>query len=225
MVFGRKNPNSHKPLTSALSVIFKNLVVYTKNFGNLTIKVRPFYAPEHLKLMHRWSSLPYASHFWQMKMSFRKFRQFYLERVNSLKGVVFLLYLNEVPVAQVDVYQVSSDELSAFTETGNDDYGFHLLMAPYRELLAACNKETRGLAEKVIITVLEMLFHISDASRVYAEPDINNIHSCRLAERTGFVFIKEIEMSYKKANLYCISKEMFNHRYPPPDWLRPTRQR
>jgi hypothetical protein len=204
------------------AVLFKSATLYLKYFGAFPLKVHPYYAPRHLKLMYRWATLPHASRFWNMDMDFKAFKEYYSNPTRELKSVVLILSFNDIPVAQVEVYMASHSEIAGFINTGKSDYGIHLLMAPYKELIPQIGEHCKGLSENILVTVLEMLFYISDVSSVYAEPDVRNGHSCRLAEKVGFEYIKDIQLSDKKARLYRIAKDKFSRKYPPPFWTKPT---
>lgn len=41
------------------------------------------------------------------------------------------------------------------------------------------------------------------------EPDIRNVKANALVQKAGFRFIKQIEMSYKQANLYECTRQTF----------------
>jgi RimJ/RimL family protein N-acetyltransferase len=79
----------------------------------------------------------------------------------------------------------------------------HLLMAPN-------NKPVKGLTKVVVAAFLKFYFSFSIANRMYGEPDKENYRAKRLLEYLGFDFLKEINLSYKTASLYCLERENFN---------------
>ena len=52
-----------------------------------------------------------------------------------------------------------------------------------------------------------------EAETLYGEPDAANTPANLAAKRAGFQFQKTIQLSYKTANLYAITKDQF-HQEP-----------
>ncbi|NCU05697.1 MAG: acetyltransferase, partial [Chitinophagaceae bacterium] len=124
----------------------------------------------------------------------------------------FLVCYETKPIALFEVYQVISSELALTFEADIHDFGIHLLMAPHIELLPL-KKQMKKVSEKTLRTILEMLFTYNSVKRVVAEPDANNLFACRLAINAGFVFLSEVELPEKKANLYMITKEQHTKQH------------
>lgn len=194
---------------------FTKTEVPLKRFNELKLSIHHFTPSLYLHTMHHWASAPYSSRFWQMNIPFQEFKDHYERLTKSGKYSVFVVSANNIPISQTEVYQVQNDPLSEHVEAKDSDYGIHLLMAPYRDLLTFFGQQTRGLAAEALVTVLDMLFGTLGATSVYAEPDIQNKHACNLAEQVGFTFLKKITLAEKEAKLYKITKKAFQSLYHP----------
>jgi RimJ/RimL family protein N-acetyltransferase len=117
-------------------------------------------------------------------------------------GHSFIGLLNGKPICQFDIYRVLADEIRQFITADQHDCGFHLLMGPK-------DKAISGLSLALIKAMLAYYFSFPQARRMYAEPDISNMRSNYLLQRAGFQFIQGITMSYKLANLYCLTRDQF----------------
>jgi hypothetical protein len=102
----------------------------------------------------------------------------------------------------MDLYLVSEDELRGHVNAQPNDAGMHLLMGPPREM-------QKGFSFYAIKCLQEYYFSFDESGDLYCEPDQNNYHANRLAINTGFQFLKTIELSYKTANLYRITRQQF----------------
>lgn len=162
--------------------------------------------PSDLSTIHGWVNQSYAHRFWNMQGSFEELERAYHKQKEENISSSFLIFHETTPIALFEVYQVISTELALFYEAGINDFGIHLLMAPHSELLPL-KKEIDKISERTLLTVLDMLFSYNSVHRVMAEPDAKNHFACRLAVKTGFHFLKEVELTDKKANLYMITKE------------------
>jgi RimJ/RimL family protein N-acetyltransferase len=102
---------------------------------------------------------------------------------------------------------VFADELSDHISSVPYDCGFHLLMAPN-------DKPIPGLTVCVVKSFLSYYFSFPEAQRMYAEPDVTNEKSIRLLEKCGFKKLKTVEMSYKRAHVYCLERNEFFEASP-----------
>lgn len=186
----------------------QNVVLYHKNHDNCTIKVKPLSLTRDIPIIHSWVNLGYAKTFWQMEGPYSKLYQHYEKFIARGLGYSLVFFINDLktPVGLMDVYLVKYDEIQKHYKCKPEDYGVHILMAPNE-------KRIPGLTTKVLITGLSFLFTLS-IDRIIGEPDIRNKNANDLIKRAGFYFIKEVEMSYKKANLYFCDKQDFLKLYP-----------
>lgn len=181
---------------------------YRKRFARTYIYIRWLRLETDLSTVHRWVNLPYTHRYWQMQGSLTDLTRYLINQKAACVTSTFIACHSKCPIALFETYHVTQTELTAKYASEKEDYGIHLLMAPPEELLSLKGKIGR-VSERVLLTVLEMLFSYQSVNRVVAEPDINNIHAHRLAEKVGFKFQKVIHLTDKTAKLYIITREQF----------------
>lgn len=188
-----------------------NHFFYSKRFGKSYFYVRTARLPEDLLLIHGWVNKQYAHRFWQMQGTMQQLVEYYRDQEQkNITGTFFVCH-GIKQIALFEVYQVIRTNIKDYYDADTADYGIHLLMAPVEEL-QSLNQVLKKISEKVLLTILETLFSFNTISRIIAEPDSRNIHACRLAEKTGFDLLKQIQLPEKPANLYMISKEKYREK-------------
>lgn len=195
---------------------FDHVWLHRKTFPSegYALSVRPVSLAADIPLMHRWASHPHARQFWQMNYTEPELYRYYLKMLRQKLALAFLLYLDEIPVAQTDVYQVTRDETAIHYQATPNDYGIHLLMSPYKEILPRTALSLKGLSVHVLVTMLDFLFSFDAVESVIAEPDSKNKTANDLAQKAGYRFMKEIQLSYKIANLYSYGRDDFLREHP-----------
>jgi len=155
-----------------------------------------------LPQIHEWVNLPYAASFWNMKGSYGLLSSCYQCLQQNPHAHSFAGLLDDTLTCQLDIYRVQADELGAHLDAGPDDVGFHLIMAPVsREHLRA-----RGLTRAFLHLFISWYFSFEQARTLWAEPDVNNGRSIRLLRLLGFTYVKTIQLSYKTAHLYRLTR-------------------
>lgn len=154
---------------------------------------------KHLSTLHDWVNMAYTQGFWQMSGSVGLLRSCYQCTLQNPFTHPFIGYCNDRMIAFFEVYSVHADELSQYVQHSHDDAGVHLLLSPN-------DKPAPDFSVKVVRSFLEYYFSFSRAKYVYAEPDVENTRSIRILSRCGFQYIETIEMSYKMAELHCLSR-------------------
>lgn len=187
-----------------------NLYCKRPSANGSALFIRPVDLERHIGIIHHWANLPYSSRFWQMQGDRASLYEYYRDKVKDIQYRIFFVCLEEMPIALFEVYRSADDEVSRYYDFGQNDYGIHLMMAPYRELLGIVKGRVRGISIDVLITILQYLFTFSSIENIVAEPDSENKGACDLATKVGFSFLKKITMSYKNANLYLFNKEEFS---------------
>ena len=171
-----------------------------------TISFRSFNLESDLDLVHRWVNMDYTQKFWRLAYSKEQLYDLYYAIQRNSNGHSYLGLLDGQPICQWDLYRVLADEINKHIPGASPhDCGFHLLMAPNENPIP-------GLSTAIVDAWIDYYFSFPDARVMYAEPDILNKRSNRILQRTGFQFHSEIQMSYKTANLYSITKEHFMSR-------------
>jgi RimJ/RimL family protein N-acetyltransferase len=186
----------------------ENIILYRKYFADFgyTIIMKPFSLRRDITRLHHWVNSPYALEFWQMQGTIPQLYKHYEQFLQSGNGYSFLFFIGKKPVGLIDFYYALSDEIKTHYNAGINDYGIHVLMAPPGK------KVIRGLSVNMVITCLYYLFTLS-VERIIGEPDIKNEKANRLVKRVGFRLIKEVQLSYKKANLYWYDKTDFQKEH------------
>lgn len=192
-----------KPLVYPGTVLFSR---YIKSIGK-TLSFRSFDLENDTDLIHHWVNQPYALPFWQLDGSRQRVYDLYYNIQRNSNGHSYIGLLDNQPICQFDVYRVLADELQNFVSADQNDCGFHLLMAPN-------NAPLPGLSTCIVESFLHYYFSFPEAKLMYAEPDLTNRRSNRILQNLGFTYHHAIEMSYKTAKLYSITKELFHATYP-----------
>lgn len=181
------------------------------------LAIRMFCLATDIPIIHGWVNEPYSQKFWQMAASEPALYKYYWHQIKEGHLRPMMLYFDDISpiyVAQVDVYQVLKDELAGYIEAQASDYGLHLLMTPYRELKQVYRHPLKNLSREVLLLTMESLFSLGAAERILVEPDCLNVTANKLVRELGFRFLKEIPMSYKRANLYQYDKVDFLKEHP-----------
>lgn len=181
--------------------------LFRKSYENHYFYIR-MAEPSDVPLIYDWVNKPY-SRFWGLNgKSITDITALLRRQKEENITCSFFVYQDDSPVALFEAYQVISSEMALKYEALPDDYGIHLLMAPPESLLEI-NRMVGKFSEKVLRTILSMMFSYSSVNRVIAEPDQENIKAHRLAERVGFHYQHNVSLVEKKARFYIITKTQF----------------
>jgi RimJ/RimL family protein N-acetyltransferase len=159
---------------------------------------------QDLDTIYSWTRQVYSRRFWQMDgYSRQEWQEIYLSILQNPHAHSFVAFLNDRPAAQIDIYQVLIDELSLHVQASFHDCGIHLLLQPPKQ-------SQKNLSIYLLRAFITYFFSFDAAARLYAEPDEKNAMANLLAKRAGFSFLKKIQLSYKTANLYSLTKQQFH---------------
>jgi acetyl CoA:N6-hydroxylysine acetyl transferase len=184
------------------------LLFSKKDLGlSRTLSFRSFNLDTDVDMVHRWVNLDYSRKYWQLNGDRKRVVDLYYSIQRNSNGHSYIGLLDDMPVCQFDVYRVLADEIRQYVTADEHDCGFHLLMAPNE-------KPVPGLSKAVCEAFLDYYFSFDESKRMFAEPDINNKRSNALLQKLGFEFSQAIQMSYKTANLYSLSKTKFHATHP-----------
>lgn len=184
-------------------------IIFSRHIQSLqkTVSFRSFDLEKDTDLIHHWVNQPYALPFWQLDGKRDRVYDLYYNIQRNSNGHSYLGLLDDQPICQFDVYRVLADELRHFVPADENDCGFHLLMAPNDQPIP-------GLTLMIVESFLYYFFSFGQARQMYAEPDLTNRRSNRILQQLGFTYHHAIEMSYKTAKLYSITKEQFYATHP-----------
>jgi RimJ/RimL family protein N-acetyltransferase len=192
-----------------VSVNYSGQLLYVSHDEVLdaTISFRSLELDSDINFLYDWVNRPYTKRFWQLNGSKSLLYDTYRDILNNSHAHSFIGCYNSQPVSQVDLYNIAADELKDHIDYVADDCGLHLLMLPPAQM-------SKGLSLIMLRHFIRFYFSFPVAKRLYAEPDKENTLANRLASKAGFGFLKTIELSYKTANLYLITKNQFHETRP-----------
>ncbi|MBO9683173.1 MAG: acetyltransferase [Flavisolibacter sp.] len=167
-----------------------------------TIRVRSLDLENDLSTIHRWVNHPKAKRFWQMDGSFEELLQAYTALLGYSYAHSFVGLYNDHLICQADIYLVGCDEVCKHIDAGLDQCGIHFIMAP-------AHQPIKGLSRIFFSAFLKYYFSFPGAWIMFGEPDSANEPANKLVLDTGFEFIKQIQLSYKQANLYQLTRSRF----------------
>lgn len=156
-----------------------------------------------LSKIHSWTTQAYTARFWQLNVDPTGLHAIYESMLDNPLAHSFIGTLDGKIVCQIDCYHVSAEEIGDhISDRGPGHCGLHILMLPPRE-------SQKGLTELMLRAFTQFYFSFHQAEALYGEPDAANQWGNIAARRAGFHFQKTISLSYKTANLYCITREQF----------------
>lgn len=170
-----------------------------------TLSLRSLDLALDLDMIYGWVNKAYAQRFWQLHGTPAVIEHIYRNVLENTQVHSFIGAVDGKAVCQIDAYAVAADELASHVELEPGDSGLHLLVCPPREM-------QRGLSYYALRCFQQYYFSFDEAGRLFAEPDQENTLANKLAIDTGFRFVKTIQLSYKTANLYSITREQFLRR-------------
>ena len=166
------------------------------------ISLQSLQIEKELPVIHRWVNLPYTQTYWQMAGTYEKLEATYHDIQENPHAHSFVGYLGEELVCQMDLYQIGTDELSNHLPGEGDQCGIHFIMAPLSNRIP-------GLSIQLFQLILHYYFSFQQSKKMFGEPDHQNKKANDLVNSIGFQFLRPLQLSYKKANLYVIEKQMF----------------
>lgn len=168
-----------------------------------TITIRSLIPELDLHTIHQWVNAPYAKLFWQQDGSFQKLKHTYQHILSHLQAHSFVAFYNDKLVGQADFYAIECDELAQHLPHDKDQCGIHIITLPPKEHPA------KRLSLQVLLAFAAFYFSFPQAARLYGEPDHRNEKVHLLIKRAGFSFVKQIRLTNKTANLFCLHRNNF----------------
>jgi RimJ/RimL family protein N-acetyltransferase len=177
-------------------------VLHTAPVSDGNLIFRSLHLSSDLDIINNWVNQNYSRRFWQLNGCKRALKATYDAILQNPHAHSFMAFLNDVPVGQIDIYQVLSDELRDHVKAAHNDCGMHLLMLPPKQ-------SRKYLSLELLRAFLSFYFSFTENGCLYAEPDSQNATANLLARKAGFNLLKTITLSNKTANLYLITRERF----------------
>lgn len=180
-----------------------NQEVFSKEITGLgVISIRPFQVDADTPMLHTWVTQPYAKYWGMLDKSLEEVRAEYQELEENPHHYSYIGMLNNVPVFLMERYKASKDIIASHYYALESDYGMHILVAPIE-------KRIPQFTWHVFSTIIDYFFSLPQVERVVVEPDVNNKKIHKLNKKAGFIYQKEIDLTYKKAALAFCTKEMY----------------
>lgn len=158
-------------------------------------------------MIHDWVNQPFSRRYWQMNGDKQTLIDTYTTVLTNPLAHSFIGLFDGTMVCQIDCYHAGADELKDHVSVTPGTCGFHILMLPPRESF-------KGLTESMLKAFTRFFFSFGAAEILFGEPDEKNTPANLAAKRSGFHFQKTIQLSYKTANLYSITKQQFHEANP-----------
>lgn len=154
-----------------------------------------------LVLVHSWMNDPEVARFWAKAWPVDEVARYLHRQHRSAHSVPVMGELDGVPMSYWELYRADHDPLAQHYAVREHDAGVHLLLGP-----AECRG--RGLGAPLLNTVSTWLLEADPrATRVVAEPDVENHRSIRCFERAGFRRVADVDLPTKRAAVMVRDRE------------------
>lgn len=185
----------------------RQMVFFRRTFpeNNYTLIIRPLCIDRDVPVIFQWMYDPIIFNLQQPGGTREELSHHYAEFMESGNGYSLVVFMKSRLVAQVDFFHVSSDQIKDHYAAKDGDHGINVLMSPNQ-------KVAPKLSANILITGLAYLFTLS-VDRVMVYPDAGNEIANDILTRAGFKFMKQVQLTGKKANLYYFDREEFLKHY------------
>ncbi|MGA9173874.1 MAG: GNAT family N-acetyltransferase [Thermoactinomyces sp.] len=168
-----------------------------------TISFRKVSLEHDLDMLFQWMQQPHVIPFWNLNISFEKYRDHLRKSLTDPHQTLQIGLLNGVPMSYWETYWAKDDIVGQHYEVHPEDQGVHLLIGPPSFL-------GKGYALPLLKAMVFRLFQYEKTEKVIAEPDIRNDKMIHIFKKCGFEIQKEIDLPDKRALLmYCYREPFF----------------
>ncbi len=148
-----------------------------------------------LDLVHAWMNDPEVARFWEKPWPRAEIASYLRRQHRSAHSTPYLGELDGAPMSYWELYRADLDPLAEHYAAREHDAGVHLLLGP-----AECRGT--GLAAGLLRAVSGWQLETDPrATRIVAEPDVDNLRSIRAFERAGFRRSADLDLPNKRAAL------------------------
>ena len=165
-----------------------------------TITFRSLVIKKDLNIIFQWTGTEASKKYRRSFELKEELQSFYQSVIKNPDAHSFIGLLDEQLICLADIYRVSGSDLGKHMESYYDDCVMQLLMAPQAVSMTGLYKETME-------AFTQYYFSFAPAMHLYAEPDIHDNNACRVLERSGFLFIRNIMLADKAASLYLMTRK------------------
>jgi RimJ/RimL family protein N-acetyltransferase len=150
---------------------------------------------DDLDLLHSWMNDPEVARFWKKPWPREQIASYLRRQDRSAHSTPYLGELDGVPMSYWELYRADLDPLARHYAAREHDAGLHMLLGP-------AEYRGRGLAVGLFDAVSAWQLGADPlATRVVAEPDVENARVIRALERAGFRRTTDLDLPDKRAAL------------------------
>jgi lysine N-acyltransferase len=162
------------------------------------VPVRP--GTSAVGLVARWMAEPHVSAFWQQDWEPDRWAAEISRQHAGHHSRPWLVALDGIPVAYVEVYRVARDVVALHHPVGPHDLGVHIAIGdPART--------RRGLGPRVLRAVADGLLAADPACcHVIGDPDVTHIAARRAFAAAGFRPLADVDLPHKRAALVAYDR-------------------
>jgi Acetyltransferase (GNAT) domain len=193
-----------KMLCKPVSYDMVQNIVCTKHFGpdQVIISLRLLCLPIDLPVIYNWLPWEYTRHL-KKEAHVSQLNEIYSQIAWSGTSQSFIVLMNNINIAQADIYQANTNEIGLQYDVKPGDYRLQFLIKQERLLMG-------NYSTCAIQAALEFFFSFQEVKRIVMQLDENE-HLNNRAEKAGFIFHKKIATRQKTARLYTCTKESFRN--------------
>lgn len=148
-----------------------------------------------LVLIHSWMNDPEVARFWRKPWARPRIASYLRLQHDSTHLTPYVGLLDGVPISYWELYRADLDPLAQYYDARPHDAGVHMLLGP-----APCRGRRLGVDLLSTISTWQLEAD-SRATRVVAEPDVENVRVIRALESAGFRRIADLDLPGKRAAL------------------------
>ncbi|MHA4808800.1 GNAT family N-acetyltransferase [Flavitalea flava] len=163
----------------------------------ITVSARPLSLEGDIPVIYNWLKNEVGGPLKAGKNPPAEFLETYALMQESSCAQSFIGEINTLPVCLLEVFKVREDMISLYYEARPGDYGLRLTMAPL---------VVQDHAFALIEVFVSYFLSFPEVNRIVAEVDPDKDWINSLFPKAGFRFSHQIDLSYKTANLYMLSR-------------------
>ena len=171
-----------------------------KNGFSISLRPVQLVIDQDLQTISNWLAQGYS-----IQIPVDQLRVMYILIAESSYTQAFMIWLNdEAPIGQLDIYQVSQDELKGYYESHEGDFRLHTFVIPSPEIYD-------DLPIHVIVVALSYFFNFPEVKRVVWSVNAKDQRCNEVATQAGFThlntFVENSGEGDQTMNLYVRSRD------------------
>jgi hypothetical protein len=177
-------------------------IVCTKHFlsDQAMISMRLLCLSTDLPVIYHWLPWEFTRHM-KKEVHVEHLKEMYRQLAESGSSQSFMVLMNNINIAQVDIFQAMADDVSLQYEAKPGDYKLQFLIKPERLL-------TGNYTSCIIEAVLQFFFSFLEVKRIVLQLDEHEYLNQK-AGKAGFSFHKKFVVRQKTSMLYTCTKDSF----------------